>query len=83
MLDSGKGLREVVQQLAPLLVLLRTARAHSAVLQFVPFHQQQVGARTLQAPRQGQASEAGHACNDRLRLPEGGLEVVFVARPDR
>ena len=83
MLYDGKGLIEVVQQLAPLLVVLRTAKAHGVVLQAVPFHEQQVGARALQAPRQCQAPEAGHARNDPLGLPEGGLEVILVARSDR
>lgn len=83
MLDGGKGLIEVVQQLAPLLVVLRTAKAHGVVLQAVPFHEQQVGARALQAPRQCQAPEAGHTHNDLLGLPEGGLEVILVARSDR
>ena len=83
MLYDGKGLIEVVQQLAPLLVVLRTAKAHGVVLQAVPFHEQQVGARALQAPRQCQAPETGHTRNDPLGLPEGGLEVILVARSDR
>lgn len=45
--------------------------------------QQQVGDRALQAPGQCQASEAGHARNGRLGASDGGLEVVFVARPVR
>ncbi len=83
MLDGGKGLIEVVQQLPPLLVVLRTAKAHGVVLSAVPFHEQQVGAWALQAPRQCQAPKAGHARNDLLGLPEGGLEVILVAPSDR
>lgn len=41
MIYDGKGLIEVVQQLAPLLVVLRTAKAHGVILQAVPSDRQQ------------------------------------------
>src|SRR3954467_13058513 len=72
-----------MQEGPPLLVLRRPAKADGVVLQPIPFHEKQVRARLLQAPRQRQATEPRHAPDDRLGLRERRLEGLLLAWLDR
>src|SRR3954465_13597184 len=72
-----------MQEGPPLLVLRRPAKADGVVLQPIPFHEKQVRARLLQAPRQRQATEPRHAPDDGLGLRERRLEGLLLAWLDR
>src|SRR4051812_23123703 len=79
MLDPRKGVIEVVQQCAPLLVARRLAEADCMVLELLPFDQQKVAVRRLEAALDRDRAEARRRRDQRPRLFHCGFEGGFLA----
>ena len=82
MLHDGEGIVEVVQQGAPIPVLLGLSESNRMVFEPLPFDEQQICARRLDRTRQRQTPEASHRSDDGLRLAKRQLEVAFLAGDD-
>jgi hypothetical protein len=79
-LDVRERVVEVVQQSAPLRVLLRATEPLRVILKRSPTNTKHVSARTLQTTFEIQLLEPSHRGNDRLRPIERCLELCLLTR---
>jgi len=81
-LDRGKRVVETVEERPPFLIPFGVSEAFGVILEVLPFHEEQIAIRALDAAGQPQRTKPGYGFDDLPGLPERPLEGCLLAGDD-